>query len=190
MEKAELRRIYKGKRQFLGEEKVEDLSNRIKTRLLDFLKKNPALNHIHIFLPIELFIEVNTLPLLQDLFQLGKTTYSSSLNPGKKNKMKTVQLNPDTVFQIDAWGIPVPVNPTFVDPDPIQLVLVPLLAFDRKGYRLGYGKGYYDIFLSGLDKDVIKVGLSFFPPEEKLPIEDHDVPLNFCITPQEIFAFG
>ncbi len=189
MVKSELREIYKRKRKFLGEAGIEDLSSRIQTKLLDFLGNYPGVNHIHIFLPIDRFNEVNTLPLLQDLFQMGKTTYSSSLSADKKTQMETVQIHPDTIFQIDAWGIPVPVNPTYVNPDPIQLVLIPLLAFDKRGHRLGYGKGYYDFFLKGLNKNVIKVGLSFFPPEENLPVEDHDVPLNFCVTPQEIFEF-
>jgi 5,10-methenyltetrahydrofolate synthetase len=64
------------------------------------------------------------------------------------------------------------------------LVVVPGIAFSRSGARLGYGKGYYDVFLSKCRKDVIKVGLSFFEPIQK--IEDtraEDVPLDFLVTP-------
>jgi 5-formyltetrahydrofolate cyclo-ligase len=69
-------------------------------------------------------------------------------------------------------------------------VLIPLLAFDRKGHRVGYGKGYYDRFLRTCRKDVVKIGFSYFDPVEK--IEDasrYDVRLNYCITPNDIYRF-
>jgi 5-formyltetrahydrofolate cyclo-ligase len=72
----------------------------------------------------------------------------------------------------------------------VQVVLVPLLAYDGKGNRLGFGKGHYDTFLGSLPHSVIKIGLSFFPPEDTLPVEPHDIPLNYCITPEQVWAFS
>jgi 5-formyltetrahydrofolate cyclo-ligase len=69
-------------------------------------------------------------------------------------------------------------------------VLVPLLAFDESGYRVGYGKGFYDRFLQQCRKDVLTVGFSYFDAIDK--IEDthqFDVPLNYCITPHRIYEF-
>mgnify|MGYP001319542386 CR=1 FL=1 len=70
-----------------------------------------------------------------------------------------------------------------------NLILVPMLAFNNKGYRLGYGKGFYDRFLSDCKAEVLKIGLSFFEPEEKLPADSHDIPLTHCITGAEIYKF-
>lgn len=75
-----------------------------------------------------------------------------------------------------------------------DIVLVPLLAFDRKGYRLGYGKGCYDATLSVLreTKPVLAVGLAFAEQAVlfNLPREPHDVPLDWIVTPQGARFFG
>ncbi len=188
MNKKELRKNYKELRKSLTEAEVESLSELIRIRFLDFLKNQFSVKHIHIFIPIKQFYEINTIPLLHELFRQDKKVYTSSLNM-EKDFMETLELFPGTVFKIDSWGIPVPVDSKMVDPRSIQLVLVPLLAFDRKGHRLGYGKGHYDKFLEKLDQKVIKVGLSFFPPTALLPTENHDIALDYCITPEEIFVF-
>jgi 5-formyltetrahydrofolate cyclo-ligase len=69
------------------------------------------------------------------------------------------------------------------------LILIPLLAYDTRGYRLGYGKGYYDKYLSEMDPQVLKVGLSFFEPVDRIPEEPHDIPLDLCITQNGIRNF-
>ena len=77
------------------------------------------------------------------------------------------------------------------EPDEIDLVLVPLLAFDQEGYRVGYGKGYYDKFLSQCREDVIKIGLSFFEPVDAISdINQFDMSLNYCVTPQQVYDFS
>jgi 5-formyltetrahydrofolate cyclo-ligase len=68
--------------------------------------------------------------------------------------------------------------------------LVPLLAFDPKGYRVGFGRGYYDKYLSLCKPDVIKIGLSYFEPVEVIDdVQDFDVPLSYCITTDNVYAF-
>ncbi|WP_256002826.1 5-formyltetrahydrofolate cyclo-ligase [Pedobacter deserti] len=70
----------------------------------------------------------------------------------------------------------------------VGMVLVPLLAFDRRGYRAGYGKGFYDRFLSGLE--TLKVGVSFFGPVEEIEdVHENDVRLDCCITPEHMYSF-
>ena len=72
----------------------------------------------------------------------------------------------------------------------IDLVITPLLAFDKKGYRVGFGKGFYDKLLAQCKHDVIKVGLSFFEAEEKIDdIKQNDIPLDYCITSDTIYSF-
>ena len=78
-----------------------------------------------------------------------------------------------------------------VSPGKIDMVLVPMLGFDRHGHRLGYGKGYYDRFLSQVRPDCPKIGVC---PElghlkTDLPVEPHDVALDFVITEEKVYSF-
>jgi 5-formyltetrahydrofolate cyclo-ligase len=66
------------------------------------------------------------------------------------------------------YGIDEPTEGVQISESEIDMVLIPLLAFDKKGYRVGFGKGYYDKFLSRCRKNVLKVGLSFFETVEKI----------------------
>lgn len=79
----------------------------------------------------------------------------------------------------------------YEDPD---IVLVPLLAFDRRGTRLGYGGGYYDATLQDLRarKTVIAVGIAYAAQAVlfNLPKEDHDQPLDWVITPKDAHFYG
>ena len=81
-------------------------------------------------------------------------------------------------------GIEVPINK-------LQVVFVPLLAFDKTGNRVGYGKGFYDKFLSECNSDVIKIGLSFFESEVLISdVFEGDVKLDYCVTPKSVFDFN
>ncbi len=69
------------------------------------------------------------------------------------------------------------------------LVLVPLLAFDKKGNRVGYGKGYYDRFLAHSEENTTKIGISLFEPlEEIVDADSFDVKLNYGITPDRVYS--
>ncbi|MCX2472946.1 5-formyltetrahydrofolate cyclo-ligase [Pedobacter sp. MC2016-05] len=70
----------------------------------------------------------------------------------------------------------------------IDMVLIPLLAFDRRGYRVGYGKGFYDRFLQNINAQ--KIGLSLSPAIDKIDdVNEHDIALDFCIIPTETIKF-
>lgn len=89
------------------------------------------------------------------------------------------------------WGIPEPKPETLrpLDPCSLDLVLVPGVAFDRQGYRLGYGGGYYDRFLKRLAPGCVCVGLAFsLQVVDVLPREDHDRPVDLVITEAGIFG--
>lgn len=97
---------------------------------------------------------------------------------------------PDATMIPGRWNIPEPERGEVIDPVQLELVLVPLLAFDMFGQRIGYGKGYYDRFLQRCRPDVIRLGVSFFEPIGR--IEDtgyFDVPLSRCITPGRLYEF-
>lgn len=105
-------------------------------------------------------------------------------------KMDAVISHADEAFEDNEFGITEPIGADIIQPEDIELVLVPLLAIDKKGHRVGYGKGYYDRFLADCDPHCIKIGLSYFEPIDKLDdAADYDIPLDLCITPQQVYVF-
>jgi len=87
--------------------------------------------------------------------------------------------------------VPEPVDGIEVPAEKIDVVFVPLLAFDKNGNRAGYGKGFYDTFLLECKEDVIKVGLSLFTAEDEITdVSEKDIPLNYCVTPEKIYSFS
>jgi 5-formyltetrahydrofolate cyclo-ligase len=87
------------------------------------------------------------------------------------------------------WGIDEPEFGEEIYPEEFDLIIVPLLAFDKSGHRVGYGKGYYDRFLSKCRPDAKRIGLSFFKPTDNIDAEEHDLQLTSVITTAEIFTF-
>jgi 5-formyltetrahydrofolate cyclo-ligase len=188
MDKFAIRKMHLEMRRAISKETKEEFSEKIANRVLGFLKSNPAIRHVHLFLPIQRLNEINTIPLFETMQDMGYVLYTSYLDP-KTQDLGTLEISRTKEFEKDAFGIPIPKDIRFVGNDLIQLVLVPLLAFDTKGNRIGYGKAYYDLFLSKLNPEIIKVGLSFFPPLNEIPIESHDIGLDICITPDAIYHF-
>lgn len=108
----------------------------------------------------------------------------------EKNTMEGFTVSPDGLYSKNKYNILEPINGIWMDPETIDLVLIPLLCFTTKGFRVGYGKGYYDRFLVRCKPDVIKLGFSFFDPVDAIEdIDQFDVPLSYCITPSRIYEF-
>jgi 5-formyltetrahydrofolate cyclo-ligase len=82
------------------------------------------------------------------------------------------------------------VNGVKIDPLEVDFIIMPLFAFDEKGYRVGYGKGYYDRFLKKCNDSCLKIGLSYFDAVDEIEDTDEfDVPLDLCVTPQQVYVF-
>ena len=188
MEKVEFRQKYLRKRENLNPEQRLAFNDAIQKRAIEFLEKRPQLGGIHLFLPIDRQNEVNTLPILTYLWQNDRMVFTSKVIRGSL-RMETLTIPRGVKLIPDHWGIPIPESFDLVTTEAIDIVFVPLLAFDEQGGRIGFGKGYYDVFLASLAETVLKVGLSFFEPEPRLPKESHDIPLDYCITPEKIFTF-
>jgi 5-formyltetrahydrofolate cyclo-ligase len=108
----------------------------------------------------------------------------------KSNSLIAVGVTDETDFRQNKFGIGEPVDGVLFPAEYIDLVIVPLLSFDQKGFRLGYGKGFYDRYLSGCRPDTIKLGFSYFGPVDQLPgLDQYDIPLTACITPERIYEF-
>ena len=100
-------------------------------------------------------------------------------------------LTDSTRLKKSKWNIPEPVDGIEIAPNKLDVVFVPLLAFDGQGQRVGYGKGFYDRFLAQCRKDAIKIGLSLFEAEERISdFEESDIPLDFCVTPKKVYSFS
>ncbi|WP_018130958.1 5-formyltetrahydrofolate cyclo-ligase [Effusibacillus pohliae] len=128
--------------------------------------------------------EVETARILQWGWQAGKRMAVPVTVPAER-KLVPVEIRSFTELEPGAYGIrepkaggrvPVPV-------DTIDAVLVPGVAFDRRGGRLGYGGGYYDRFLLLLRSDALKIGLAYeLQLVEEVPAEEHDVQLDLLVT--------
>jgi len=100
-------------------------------------------------------------------------------------------LTDSTLLKQNELGIVEPQSGILIDDSQIEVVFVPLLSFDKKGHRVGYGGGYYDRFLIKCKPSSIKIGVSFFDPvKEILDIDGTDVRLNFCVTPKKVYEFS
>ncbi|MDX1314733.1 MAG: 5-formyltetrahydrofolate cyclo-ligase [Eudoraea sp.] len=186
MLKREIREQYPRLREELPQDILKEKSIGISNQLL----KLPVWDaeYFHIFLTISEKKEVDTsaiIPVLQ-----GRDKHVIIPKVTGEGELSHFLLSDNTRLIKNKWNIPEPENGIQIREDQIDVVFIPLLAFDREGYRVGYGKGFYDRFLEKCREDVIKVGLSFFPPVDKiLDREDHDVPLDHCVTPEEIYSF-
>ena len=187
MRKSELRVLYKILRKELSLKDVDDLSLQIANSVL----KLPIweLSFFHVFLTIESLKEVLTEPIIS-IF-LGKDKHIVvSKSDFKTRTMSHVLLQDNTILKPNSWNIPEPENGISINDTQIEVVFLPLVAFDKKGNRVGYGKGFYDAFLKNCSKDTIKIGLSFFEAETVInDVELHDIPLDFCVTPKKIYTF-
>lgn len=187
--KGSLRREYKKLRLELSDEEVNLLNEQLIHQAQEFDWSN--LSYIHVYIPIQKFKEPDTL-LLERIFRdrYVDTHLVISRSDLLSNKMDHFVWEKDHLLELNQWGISEPVSGTQVFAEQLDAVIVPLLAFDQQGHRVGYGKGFYDRFLSACRPNCLKIGMSFFDPVSKIEdIEPSDVALDFCITPQRIWDF-
>ena len=185
MNKQDARSKFRELRSGLSEAQVDGLSRKILTHLKELILEK---EFIHIFLPIKKNQEINTWMIIDELKDTH--TFIVSKTDFQLHSMRHFELDTNTTFAENQLGIPEPVNATPFDPQKIDTVLIPLLAYDIKGSRVGYGQGYYDQFLAMLKPDVTKIGLSFFQPLDHIETETHDIKLDLCVTPDGTVRFS
>tara|TARA_R110002049_G_scaffold37208_1_gene117530 strand:+ start:89862 stop:90428 length:567 start_codon:yes stop_codon:yes gene_type:complete len=187
MTKDELRKKYKALRNDLSINQVDDLSLAIANQLL----KLPIweFSFYHIFLSIEAHKEVNTDYILNILSGKDKHIVISK-SDFETGNMTHFLLTDSTVIKKNHYNIPEPVDGIEIPHDKIEVVFIPLLAFDKQGHRVGYGKGFYDRFLANCKAETLKIGLSFFESEEGiLDVFESDIGLDYCVTASKIYKF-
>ena len=187
MTKQQLREKYLQQRKSLSKTTLAEISKNITTSLssyFDFSTKYA----VHCYLSIQKQNEIDTSGIIENL---SKANVKIAIS---KSNFDTMQLDnywlrEDTRLELNKVGVPEPINGEKAE-NKYDLIITPLLIFDKEGYRIGYGKGFYDRFLATIP-NTIKVGLCCFEPVDKIPDTDKlDIALDFCITPQSVYNFS
>ncbi len=203
MTKKEIRKIFLERRENLSYSQQSDISEAVATNffslfneiLLERKAKNNSIKCVHIFLPIAEKNEIDTFVIIRKIqidFPEIKIIIPK-INMGIM-QIENNLLQETTVLKLNKWGILETESNQKIENDVIDIVLLPLLAFDKNGFRVGYGKGFYDKFLEKCynegNKNIIKIGLS--SENNAILIDDlneFDMKMDFCITPLEIIKF-
>jgi 5-formyltetrahydrofolate cyclo-ligase len=191
MLKADIRRIYKEKRFLLTEIALQERNNNLLQHFISW-DKIKDIQFIHTFLPILSQKEPNTWSFIHQSWEQGlPISWIVSTTNFQNKELSHFYLDKHTKLDTNKWGISEPIDAQICPIENIQMVLVPLLAFDKQGFRVGYGQGFYDRFLAKCPQTV-KVGISLESSlEESITDKDpYDVPLDYCITPQSIIDFS
>ena len=189
MLKKDARRLYREKRMKLSDaerSKLDDLML-IQFQTVDL----PFLESLLSYWPIEENHEPNTHLFTEFLkFRNPELKVCYPVANFQSMTMEAIATDIDTPFEKRSLNIHEPNGGLAVPVVEIEMIFVPLLAFDEKGFRIGYGKGFYDKYLADCSIDCLKVGFCYFEPVDSIEdSNEFDVPLNLCITPQNVYVF-
>lgn len=191
MTKAELRKIRLTAQKNLSAADRKQKSAQIAKLFFDEFDLR-RINFLHCFLPIEKFKEIDTRLILQKIWR--DFPHIETLVPRinfQTNELESLRFSAAHEVRQNLWQIDEPTHDETVAAEKIDAVLVPLLGFDRNGFRAGYGKGFYDKFLSNCRAGCLKIGLNYFAPiDEITDAEAHDVRLDYCIAPEKLWKFA
>lgn len=185
-QKDNIRHFFLTKRKLLDSNTIENASKQIQKQFLSkwkFKKKN-----ISCFLPIEKNKEVNTFFLLEEL---EKNNFLwVPVSDFTSGSMEHYSYNKNTALTANKIGILEPIHQnSSINASALDVVIIPLLAADIEGNRIGYGKGFYDRMLKMCSKKTLRIGLSFFEPCEEIPSTNFDEKIHFLVTPEKTFEF-
>ena len=182
MKKQELRALYKQKRKDLTEIQIKGLQENIYQQIYNL--DLSTFKNVHLFLSMPKFKEIDTAPLITYFRNKNKRIVVSKCN-FKDHTLSHFYLEENTILSLNKIGVLEPVAAELVEENKLDLIFIPMLISDDKKFRVGYGKGFYDRFLSNCRKDAKFIGLNFFPPitaiEDK---NEFDIPLHQVIYPK------
>ena len=190
MLKSYLRRAALAQRRALPEAEVARRSHLLRQQLFRHFDV-AAWQWLHLFLPIPRQHEPDTWEIIRWVWseELPVQVAVPVVQPDGQT-LRHYHLTPQTPLLAHRWGISEPAGAPEVPPAVLDAVLVPLLAFDEQGHRVGYGKGFYDRFLADCRPDALRIGLSLEPPVPRIPDAwPGDVRLHACLTPTAIWRF-
>lgn len=181
-EKKKLRLSVISKRRSLTQSERHAQSRRIASQLLT---NSVFTNAKNIFFYMSLDDEVSTHDLIAESQKIKQVFLPKICN----DNLVPTCFTGDTVLQKGLYGILEPDCSIVPNDSPkVDLVIVPVVAVDREGNRLGMGKGFYDRFLKS-HLEIPTIALAFdFQLVDKVPTDDYDVPVSFVVTPNEFFT--
>lgn len=183
MIKRDARKHYLKDRRELKDEVRDQYSKQIAEQLL---KHYPIKDKcVSVFMSIDTFAEVDT----SHYFQAGAKTIAL---PVVKNdgRLEHIVYESQDQIEVTKWGIPEPIYGEQLDEKEFDVVIVPMVIADERGYRVGYGKGFYDGFLAKCRPDCQFIGVCFYEPIEEIEdVHEHDVKLHACVTPSRVHLF-
>jgi len=190
MNKSRLRQLAIARRKNVSARIFALLNESAQQEFMDFITSIQQPYMIMSFQPIVERREVQMEQIHETLWKLGHRLCFPSVED--EHSMSAYLMEPGDTFITSAWGIQEP-NPsahTKVYASNIDLMIIPLLAFDSSGNRVGYGKGFYDRFLMDCRPDAIKIGICLDEAVQRIDdVEPHDIPLDLCVTPTGIHLF-
>ncbi len=204
MRKSQLRKLYLSKRKVISAEEIAIESQQIADLFFaNFDLSN--VNYLHVFLPIIKHNEIDTWLIIRYIESFSNAGWvqnpaSVSIEPinivipkiiPEKSELENYLFDEKNLIE-NHWGIlePSGENQVKILPEQIDLVIIPLLIFDKNGNRVGYGKGFYDRFLQQCKPETLKIGLCLEEAIEIIEdVNEFDVKMDFCITPNKIYEF-
>jgi 5-formyltetrahydrofolate cyclo-ligase len=190
MLKAELRKIYLARQKSLSAQERSEKSLRINDSFFQSFDLS-RIQYLHCFLPIEKFNEIDTKPIFRRVWR--DFPQIETLVPRvdfHAREIENLKFTAETELVQNAWRIHEPAHDESVETEKIDLILIPLLCFDERGFRVGYGKGFYDRFLKNCRADCLKIGLSYFQPVAEIEdAHDGDIRLDYCVAPESVWRF-
>ncbi len=184
MVKRELKKALRQEIKEIREKLNEEERKKLSLKVIENLKKLSEFQRaksVMLYYPTK--GEVDLTPLFEEIIRSGK-------------KLLLPKVVGETIFPIEVedltciregcFNIPEPIGGKIYKPEKIEFVAVPGVAFDKRGCRLGFGKGFYDRFLPRVKG--FKVGVAYdFQVREEIPCEEHDVPLDAVVTPTKVY---
>lgn len=182
LSKAEIReRIIKQRRQ-LPQSIVWLSTSQISEKVIKLIETK-KFKHIHTYLPKKASGEMDTFVVIENIWEKFPDI-KISVPVSFEQKIQHSEIFLDTKYKYDKYLIPAPIAIKKIDINDIDLVIVPLVAFDKDCNRIGYGKGFYDKFLAQLPKSTHKLGLAYdFQEVDEIRFQRHDIKLDEVLTP-------
>lgn len=187
MLKSEIRSFYKEKRSGLSPNEIKRISAQVQALVRDSFSFKGK--YVSLFLPIERQKEINTYGLLEDIIEQGGFPVVAKSNFSDLS-MSLFLYETANQLKLNNFGIPEPTSGIEIQVEQLDVVFVPLLGLDDNGFRVGYGKGFYDRLLDSCKPECVFVGLHLF--DEFMIVDDfdqNDVALHMCFTPTNKYDF-
>lgn len=186
MTKEEVRKVFQKKREAMTEDSWWEKNAAISSLLLTSLPLQ-KIGVVHTYLPVEEKNEIDTWTFI-DRMQKFRPDIRISIPKVAGENLEHYYFEDRFQLKKNRWGILEPEKGEQTPVQKIDIVIVPLLAFDENLHRVGYGKGYYDKFLKTCRKDCLFIGLSYFPPIDKIDdLHKGDIALHHVITPNKVY---